>query len=98
MKRKDLMAQRNALTFEALCQQFLTDHVRAKRKPATSIGYERLLRKHAVPRFRRVPADELTHSDLDQPSREHPRSANRLIAIISSLYMFAGKRGWVEQT
>ena len=87
-------------TFAAMVELFLTEHVRKKRKPATSADYESLLRSHAIPvlgtrKLKDVGRVEVAklHGSLS----EKPYQANRLLAVISSLYSFAEKRELVPE-
>lgn len=85
---------RQAPTFAELCDRFLQDHVGAKRKARTAVGYETLLRKHAVAALGAKKAEAITRSDvarLHLAMRATPHNANRLIAVIGSMYSFAAK-------
>ncbi|WP_131196138.1 site-specific integrase [Lichenihabitans psoromatis] len=87
-------------TFSATVETFLTEHVRKKRKPATSADYESLLRSYAIPEFGRRKLTEVARGDvakLHSKLSEKPYQANRLVAVIGSLYSFAEARGMVPE-
>lgn len=90
----------NAITFSNLAEAFLSEHVRPKRRSSTASSYKQLIDKHANPALGRRVVTTITAAEL---ARFHlslsdvPKSANRLIAIISSMCNFAGGRGLVPE-
>jgi integrase len=87
-------------TFGELVDLFLQQHVRSKRRMTTAALYECLLRKHALPTLKHriaqtITRDEIARLHLDM--QDTPYSANRLIAVIASLYTFAAKSGLVPE-
>lgn len=90
----------DTITIARLVALFIEDHVRAKRKCGTAIGYAAVLRANLIPRFGKRAADKLTAADLAQihlAMRDRPYQANRLLAITASMYGFAAKRGLVPR-
>jgi hypothetical protein len=45
------LQDRGAITVRGLVEQFLDDHVDAKRKPKTAIEYRKVLERHLLPKF-----------------------------------------------
>ena len=71
-------------TFETAVELFLSEHVRLKRKPATSADYESLLRSYAVPALRDRKLSAITRSELAKiyiGLSDRPYQANRLLAV-----------------
>lgn len=93
-------AARDALTVKALAEAFLSDHVEAKRKASTAESYEAILRLHVLPELGNRKAEAVTVGDL---ARIHSRMratkvrANRMLAVVSSMYGFAQARGLVPK-
>lgn len=88
------------LTFAAAVELFLTEHVRKKRKASTSADYESLLRNYALPVLGDRKLTEVGRGDvakLHGGLSEKPYQANRLVAVIGSLYSFAEKRELVPE-
>lgn len=74
---------------------FLADRVAAKRKPATADHYRHILEKLVLPSLGNRKADQVTTADiarLHARMRERPYLANRVVAVVGSLYSFAGRR------
>ncbi len=94
VNRTEHVRMRQALTFADLCALFLKEHIGAKRKTRTAVCYEILLRKHAVPTLGCKKAELVTRNDVAQlhlAMAATPHNANRLIAVIGSMYAFAIK-------
>jgi hypothetical protein len=88
-------ADRRGATLNELADLFLVDHVEAKRKPATADHYRLILQKHVLPSLGTRKADQVTTADiakLHARMRERPYLANRAVAVVGSLYSFAGRR------
>jgi len=92
----DLAEKRAALTFKEVVDLFLKEHVGAKRKRSTGLGYASLLTKYAVPALGNRKADAVTRAavaHLHSKLEDKPNQANRLLAVIGSLFTFAERRG-----
>ncbi|MEZ5782756.1 MAG: tyrosine-type recombinase/integrase [Rhizobiaceae bacterium] len=88
---KERSEYRKAPTFEEVAGKFL-EHVEAKRKPNTAVSYQQLLAKHAYPAFGKKKAAEVSSDDVEKlhlKLAEKPMTANRVRAIISSMYNWA---------
>ena len=83
-----------------LGQLFLDGHVRAKRKLLTQLSYELILRRHIYPAIGEASLCSVSRSDLVDLHLKKKNSspvANRMLAVISSMYSFAAKRGLVPE-
>lgn len=88
-------ADRRAATLKEIADLFLTDHVAAKRKGATADHYRHILEKLVLPSLGNRKADQINTADvarLHARMRERPYLANRAVAVVGSLYSFAGRR------
>jgi hypothetical protein len=88
-------AERGALTLKELADVFISEHVEAKRKPATASHYRDILQRIVLPEFGTRQGEKVTTSDfarLHVRMKKRPYQANRLLAVVGSLYAFAGKR------
>jgi integrase len=96
----DLALKRAASTFKEIAELFLREHVGPKRKMSTAQSYESLLNAYAIPALGSRKAEAVTRAEL---SRLHgqignrPYQANRLLAVIGSLYTFAERHGLVPE-
>jgi integrase len=93
-------AERNMSTVAELANRFMADHVRAKRKPGTAEFYRDILDRIVKPAVGTTKTDKLTklqvgrlHSSL----AETPVQANRVLAVIGSMYAFAARAGIVPE-
>jgi integrase len=90
----------SATTIAQLVDLFIAEHVRPKRKARTAADYAALLRNHLVPRFGKRAADQITSSDISQlhlSLRNTPYQANRLAAVVASMYAFAVRQDIVPR-
>ncbi len=93
-------AERGTPTVAELADRFMADHVRAKRKGRTAEFYRDILDRIVKPAVGTTKADKLTrlqvgrlHSSLS----ETPFQANRVLAVIGSMYSFEGRAGIVPE-
>jgi integrase len=89
-----------AIPLAQLVDLFISQHVQPKRKARTAAGYAAMLNNYLVPRFGRRAADQLTGAEVSQlhlSLRDHPYQANRLIAVVASMYTFAARQGVVSR-
>jgi integrase len=96
----DLAQKRAASTFAEVADLFLKEHVESKRKSKTAIFYSSLLKSYAIPTLGSRKAEAVTRAEvarLHSQLAEKPYQANRLLAVIGSLYSFAQKRGLVPE-
>ena len=87
------------MKLKELAEKFLID-IEARKKPATYVHYEILLRKHVLPKLGSCKAEMLTSADIADLHRElgskkgskHPYQANRVLAVLSAMYGFAARQ------
>jgi integrase len=91
----DRTAERRATTLRELSEVFLAEHVQAKRKASTAALYRDILRRLVLPELGNRKAETIATSQfarLHFGMRDRPYQANRMLAVVGSLYAFAGKR------
>jgi integrase len=94
--RRDARAVR---TFKEASEEFLRLHVAAKRKDRTHAEYEKLLELHIYPALgsRRLNDINRAHvARLHAKLSDTPYSANRCLALISSIWNWAARRDEVK--
>jgi integrase len=88
-------AARRADTLRQAAEAFLREHVEAKRKPSTALSYRGILDRHVLPHLGSRKAADVTAADLARLHRKmvgYQYQANRMIAVVGSLYTFARKQ------
>jgi integrase len=88
-------AERRASSLREVAEIFLAEHVEVKRKRTTAAHYQSLLEKVVLPELGNRKAEQVTPSDLAKlhaKMRNRPYQANRMLAVVGALYVFAGKR------
>jgi integrase len=98
--RDEFVRKKQGLTVEALGTLFMAEHVEPKRKAHTAASYETLFRRHIVPKLGKKLVADLrrpdiikVHSDLS----DKPQVANKVLAVLSSMFGFAAKRDLVPE-
>jgi integrase len=94
----DKATERGMLTTAALADRFVSEHVEQKRKPGTVAFYRHLLEKIIKPELGTTKADKVTRAQvakLHGKLKGTPFQANRVLAVIASMYAFAGRSGIV---
>ena len=74
----------------------MADHVRAKRKAGTAEFYRDILDRIVKPAVGTTKADKLTRlqvGKLHSSLADTPFQANRVLAVVGSIYAFAGRAG-----
>ena len=92
--------ERGTLTVAALADRFMAEHVEQKRKPSTAAFYRHLLEKAIKPELGAIKADKVTRGQvarLHGKLKATPFQANRILAVIGSMYAFAGRGGIVPE-
>jgi integrase len=87
-------ADKRASTFAEVAEQFLTEHVAAKRSASSARSYRDLLERLASPEIGKHKADKITSAEIQRLHSKNahtPYQANRLLRVLSSLFTFAGK-------
>jgi integrase len=88
-------AERRGATLKELAELFLAEHAEAKRKASTAAHYRDVLERLVLPELGSRKAEKVTVADiarLHTRQRAHPYQANRMLAVVGSLYSFVGKR------
>jgi len=88
-------AERRAATLKELAELFLSEHVEAKRKPATASHYRDILQRIVLPELGTRQSEKVTTADMARLHvrlKRRPYQANRMLAVVGSLYSFAGRR------
>lgn len=92
--------ERAAATVSDLVARFLADHVDAKRKGSTAVHYRGLLERYLLPKHGGRKAQEFARADLARlhlSLRDRPYQANRLLAVVGSMYSFGERHGLVAE-
>ena len=87
-------ADKRASTLAEVAEQFLTEHVEAKRAASSAVSYRDLLERLAIPELGKRKADKITSAEIQRLHSKHsqsPYQANRLLRVLSSLFGFAAK-------
>ncbi len=93
-------AERGTPTVAELADAFMADHVRPKRKAGTAEFYRDILDRIVKPAVGTTKADKLTRLQvgrLHSSLAETPFQANRVLAVVGSMYAFAGRAGIVPE-
>jgi hypothetical protein len=86
--------ERGTPTVAELADRFMAEHVRAKRKDSTAEFYRDILDRIVKPALGTTKADKLTRSQigkLHSSLADTPFQANRVLAVVGSMYAFAGR-------
>jgi len=89
-----------AMPIAKLADFFINQHVKPKRKERTAAGYAAILHNYFVPKYGNRAADQVTTAEISRlhlSLRDRPYQANRLVAVIASMYGFAGRQGIVPR-
>ncbi len=92
--------QRQAPTVEELTEVFLADHVGSKRKASTKANYEDILRRLVLPKMGKLKAKDVSRADVARmhlANGDTPYQANRILAVMGSMYGFGSKHGLVPE-
>jgi hypothetical protein len=87
-------AEKRASTLAEVAQQFLTEHVEAKRAASSASSYRDLLERLVLPELGKRKAEKVTTAEVQRLHTKlahKPYQANRLLRVLSSLFTFAGK-------
>jgi integrase len=97
---KERSRANSAMKITQLVDVFISEHAKPKRKARTAADYAAILHNHLVPRFGKRAADQLTPSDISQlhlSLRGTPYQANRVVAVVASMYAFAIRQDIVQR-
>jgi integrase len=87
-------------TVAELADRFMADHVRAKRKAGTAQFYRDILDRIVKPAVGTMKADKLSRlqvGKLHSSLSDTPFQANRVLAVVGSMYAFAGRAGVIPE-
>jgi integrase len=87
-------ADKRASTLSEVGEQFLTEHVAAKRSASSAASYRDLLERLTYPEIGKRKANKITTAEIQRLHSKNahtPYQANRLLRVLSSLFTFAGK-------
>lgn len=96
----DKAKQRQATSVDDLAKDFLAEHVSAKRKASTKAHYEDVLNRLVLPKLGKLKAKDVARADLARlhlANKGTPFQANRILAIVGSMYGFGAKHGLVPE-
>jgi len=96
----DKTTERATPTVAELSDRFIAEHVEPKRKPKTTAFYRDALDRIVKPEFGTTKADKLTRAGvakLHGKLKATPFQANRVLAVIASMYGFAVRAGIVPE-
>jgi len=96
----DKATERGTPTVAELADRFMAEHVESKRKPGTATFYRHVLTKIVKPELGAAKADKVTRAQiarLHAKLRATPFQANRMVAVVGSMYAFAGRTGAVPE-
>lgn len=92
--------ERGAPTVSELADRFMAGHVRTKRKAGTAEFYRDMLDRIVKPALGTTKADKLTRlqvGKLHSSLADTPFQANRMLAVVGSMYAFAGRAGIIAE-
>jgi integrase len=87
-------AEKRATTLAEVAEQFLTEHMEAKRSGSSARSYRDLLERLVFPEIGKRKADKVTSAEIQRLHSKNahtPYQANRMLRVLSSLFTFAGK-------
>jgi integrase len=93
-------ALRQAPTVAEIAKLFVEQHIGVKRKASTKAMYDDAIRRLILPALGKLKAKGVTRADVSRMHVAHratPYQANRAVAILGSMYSYAGKHGLVPE-
>jgi integrase len=96
----DKATERGTPTVAELADRFMAEHVESKRKSGTAAFYRHVLTKIVKPELGAAKADKVTRAQiarLHAKLKGTPFQANRAVAVLGSMYAFAGRIGVVPE-
>jgi integrase len=96
----DRSTARRQMTVAALAEEFIKDHAQAKCKSSTARDYAQVLRKIVVPAIGSRKVDAVTRSTIGRlhlSLKETPYHANKVVAVVGSMYSFGASRHIVPE-
>ncbi len=97
---KERSQANSAMPIAQLVELFVNQHAKPKRKASTAASYAAVLNNYFLPKFGRRAADQVTTTEITQlhlSLGDRPYQANRLVAVIASMFSFAARHGIVPR-
>ncbi|MDP6390861.1 MAG: site-specific integrase, partial [Alphaproteobacteria bacterium] len=82
---------------KTLVEDFMREHVKAKRRSSTEESYRALLDRLVIPEIGKRRVADVTHADVAQLHhrlKATPYQANRVVDVLSSLFTWAERHGY----
>lgn len=92
--------ERASISVADLAAGFLAEHVDAKRKSSTAIHYRSLIDGYVLPKHGARRAHDFSRADLARlhlSLQDRPYQANRMLAVVASMYSFGERHGLVPE-
>jgi integrase len=92
----DRIARQTAPTIAELARRFLVEHIETKRKASSARAYRKLLENIILPALGNRKAADVTRPEvirLHHANRATPYQANRILALLSSMFNLAERWG-----
>jgi integrase len=92
--------ERGVPTVAELADRFMAEHVEPKRKAGTAAYYQDILYRLVKPAIGTTKADKVTRQQvgkLHSSLADTPFQANRVLAVVGSMYAFAARAGVVPE-
>jgi integrase len=96
----DKVEERRVATVKEIAELFLEHHVKAKRGERTWDHYDDILQRLVLPRLGSRKARDVARSDMTRLHldwRHTKLQANRMLAVVGSMYAYAGRQGLVPE-
>jgi integrase len=94
------IGERGTPTVAELAERFMTEHIEPKRKPGTATFYRDILDRIVKPELGTTKTDKVTRSAIAKVHGKlsaTPFQANRMLAVVGSMYAFAARIGAVPE-
>jgi integrase len=98
---KERSQANSGMSIAQLVELFVSEHAKPKRKSQTAASYAAVLNNYLVPKLGRRAADQVSSAEISQlhlSLRDRPYQANRLLAVIASMFSFAARQGIVPRS
>jgi integrase len=92
--------ERDTPTVAEMADRFMNEHIEPKRKPGTATFYRDILDRIVKPELGTTKADKVTRSAVAKVHGKlcaTPFQANRMLAVVGSMYAFAARIGAVPE-
>ena len=96
----DKTTERSTPSVAELADRFMAEHIEPKRKPGTTTFYRDILNRIVKPELGTAKADKVTRAAIAKVHgklRPTPFQANRMLAVVGSMYAFAARIGAVPE-